>query len=318
MRERERLEREREGEKDRRGYIHKVDQSSISFFVTNFPDDCHSADLWKLFASYGRLGDVYIPNKVDKWGKRFAFVKFRDEIDAVELGERLEDVWLGTFKLRVNVSRFGRKEDDNRKKELGDHRKKELLEGESSSAGRSFKDALVKPKNDLKQSCEEVKKVIPVDVDGNIMKELEESFVGRLAVNVEVYRIRTILFMEGLAHIVVTDMGRNMVLIHSPKVGEIERLWKSRADWITYYFREVYPWSPSCYADRRDTWVKVFGIPLHVWGDNLFKAIGGMYGEFLDYDNNTASRAKLDVACLKISTSFRGNIDDYCIFRPWE
>jgi hypothetical protein len=76
------------------------------------------------------------------------------------------------------------------------------------------------------------------------------------------------------------------------------------------YFREVFPWNPSCFADRRDTWVKVFGIPLHAWGDKLFKAIGGLYGEFLDYDNNTASRAKLDVACLKISTSFRGNIDD--------
>jgi hypothetical protein len=41
-----------------------------------------------------------------------------------------------------------------------------------------------------------------------------------------------------------------------------------------------------------------------------FKAIGGFYGEFLDYDNSTASRSKLDVACLKISTKFRGNIDE--------
>jgi hypothetical protein len=42
----------------------------------------------------------------------------------------------------------------------------------------------------------------------------------------------------------------------------------------------------------------------------LFKVLGGKYGEFLDFDNKTASRAKLDVACLKISTNFRGKIDD--------
>jgi hypothetical protein len=48
-----------------------------------------------------------------------------------------------------------------------------------------------------------------------VLKELEESYVGRLVVNVEVYRIRTVLFMEGFAHIAVTDMGRNMVLLHS-------------------------------------------------------------------------------------------------------
>ncbi|MCI71192.1 LRR receptor-like kinase, partial [Trifolium medium] len=56
----------------------------------------------------------------------------------------------------------------------------------------------------------------------------------------------------------------------------------------------------------RETWVKVYGIHLHVWGENLFKAIGSKYGEFLDFDNNTASRAKLDVARIKISTSFIG------------
>jgi hypothetical protein len=56
--------------------------------------------------------------------------------------------------------------------------------------------------------------------------------------------------------------------------------------------------------------VKVYGIPLHVWGENLFKAIGSRYGEFIDFDNNTASRAKLDVARIKMATGFCGEIDD--------
>ncbi|MCI34849.1 hypothetical protein A2U01_0056070, partial [Trifolium medium] len=95
-----------------------------------------------------------------------------------------------------------------------------------------------------------------------------------------------------------------------PKPGELENLCKSKADWLCYYFKEVKPWSPSVYADRRDTWVKVFGIPLHAWGENLFKGIGGIYGEFLDFDEETASRSKLDVARIKIATSFIGSIDD--------
>ncbi|MCI33700.1 RNA recognition motif [Trifolium medium] len=89
MREKGRVEREAEGSRRGRsradsnkrrshGYIHNVDQSSISFFVTNFPEDSTSEDLWKVFAKFGRLGDVYIPSKVDKWGKRFAFVKFME------------------------------------------------------------------------------------------------------------------------------------------------------------------------------------------------------------------------------------------------
>jgi hypothetical protein len=309
---RENLEREREGGRNRKGYIHNVDQSSISFFVTNFPEDCNTEDLWKAFGRFGRLGDVYIPNKVDKWGKRFAFVKFREDRDVMELCNNMDDVWISSFKLRVNKSRFGRKDDEGKKEEPA-KQKNLLIEGGSFNQNRSFKAALENDTQAQSNGDLEVKKleeVYSVKVDEGVLKELQESYVGRLGVNVEVYRIRTILFMEGLAHISVTDMGGMMVLIHSPKKGEIAKMWKDKMEWISYYFREVIPWMPNCFSDRRETWVKVYGVPLHVWGENLFKVIGGKYGEFLDFDNNTAARVKLNVACIKISTDFRGVIDD--------
>jgi hypothetical protein len=85
---------------------------------------------------------------------------------------------------------------------------------------------------------------------------------------------------------------------------------KKRADWLCYYFYNVKPWNPNCFADKRDVWVKIYGIPLHAWGESCFKGIGRKYGEFLDYDENTTSRASLDVARIKISTTFGDGIDD--------
>jgi hypothetical protein len=105
-------------------------------------------------------------------------------------------------------------------------------------------------------------------------------------------------------------MGRNKVLLFSPRKGELESLCKAKADWLCYYFKEFRPWLPSLYVDRREMWVRVLGIPLHAWGENLFKEIGRKYGEFLDFDESTASRAKLDVARIKLATSLRGFIDD--------
>jgi hypothetical protein len=64
--------------------------------------------LWKVFARYGRVGEVFIPKKLDKWGGRFGFVKFMEVKNVEELSRRLGDVWLGTFKLRVNLSRFAK------------------------------------------------------------------------------------------------------------------------------------------------------------------------------------------------------------------
>ncbi|MCI02891.1 RNA recognition motif [Trifolium medium] len=149
MRERERVERERQkGRRGRsraispkrkpHGYTHTVDQASISFFVTNFPEYCSSEELWERFARFRRVGDVFIPKKVDKWGMRFAFVKFMEEKEAEELNQRLQD-------------------------------------------GRSFKSALVKSYGEQQGrevavvDCEEV---LEVEVDEMVLKDLERRCPG--------------------------------------------------------------------------------------------------------------------------------------------
>ncbi|MCI19946.1 endonuclease/exonuclease/phosphatase family protein, partial [Trifolium medium] len=131
MREKEEREGELGHERERRkhgsSYAHRMDQISTSFFVTNFPEDLGWGDLWKLFARYGSVIDVFIPKKVDKWGRKFAFVKFKEVRDLEELSRKLEDVWSGNFKLRVNRARF-RKGDNkaaNKSSQEENHRKTE-------------------------------------------------------------------------------------------------------------------------------------------------------------------------------------------------
>jgi RNA recognition motif-containing protein len=100
-----------EGSSGAKGYLHRLEQVATSFFFTNFPKEVKEADLWKRFAHFGRVGDVYIPKKVNKQGRRFGFVKYRDLKDAVEATELLRciyDIWFGSFKLRVNRSKFER------------------------------------------------------------------------------------------------------------------------------------------------------------------------------------------------------------------
>jgi hypothetical protein len=47
------------------------------------------------------VGEVYVPNKVDKRGCRLGFVKFKEVLDVEELSKKLENVWHGSYKLRV-------------------------------------------------------------------------------------------------------------------------------------------------------------------------------------------------------------------------
>ncbi|MCI42191.1 RNA recognition motif, partial [Trifolium medium] len=75
-------------------------------------EDVKVTELWFKFARHGRVGEVYVPKKLDKQGRRFGFVKFREVRDGGEMLSRMGDIWLGTYKLRVNLSRFNR--EDNR------------------------------------------------------------------------------------------------------------------------------------------------------------------------------------------------------------
>jgi len=47
-----------------------------------------------------------------------------------------------------------------------------------------------------------------------------------------------------------------------------------------------------------------------VWEEEIFKKIGTLYGDFLDFDEDTISKKRLDVTRLKVCTQRRGVIDD--------
>jgi hypothetical protein len=254
--------------------IHNMDQITTSFYFTNFPDDLKALDLWETFAKYGHVGDVYIPNKVDKRGKRFGFVKFKNVTDIDDMSLRLADVRCGSFKLWINHSRFGRNTGRQSLPEV-----RVANEGGSASllvqCELSFKEALI-PANMVKGSPGEEREgtVFQVPVESTILQILKRSFVGFLLPGIEVKTIKTMLLMEGRLNITVTTMGGNMVLLQSSIAGEMERVVRLKEEWLGFYFFDVKPWFPTLVNDKRKVWVKVFGIPLHAWGEIFSKFWG--------------------------------------------
>lgn len=67
-----------------------------------------TVSLWHLFAKWGRVVDVFVPKKKNKEGKLFGFARFKDVWYPQELERRLDQIWVGSFKLRVNSMRFSR------------------------------------------------------------------------------------------------------------------------------------------------------------------------------------------------------------------
>lgn len=59
----------------------------------------------------GEVVDVYITKKKSQVGKVFGFERFQQVMNPMELEEPLNQIWIGLYKMRVNLSRFHRKPD---------------------------------------------------------------------------------------------------------------------------------------------------------------------------------------------------------------
>lgn len=116
--------------------------------------------------------------------------------------------------------------------------------------------------------------------------------------------------MEGIVRVKVTGMRDSLVLLLESEDGAVARVAKAHEMWWRGMFLSVKKWSPQCVAGKRRLWLKVFGIPLHVWDEELFKAIGNFFCEFLDFDEDTIGRRRLDFARINVRTSRRGLIDE--------
>ncbi|GKV27064.1 hypothetical protein SLEP1_g36275 [Rubroshorea leprosula] len=97
------------------GYDWKIYNQATAFFFTNFPEEWNYEDLWRLFSKYGRIYSIYSPERRDRFGRRFGFVRFLEVKDKKELERQLDQIWIGHTKLRANIPRF-KEEDRNGKK----------------------------------------------------------------------------------------------------------------------------------------------------------------------------------------------------------
>ncbi|GKU89461.1 hypothetical protein SLEP1_g3594 [Rubroshorea leprosula] len=74
-----------------------------TFFFYNFPKNCEEKDLWYSFQRYGKVLDVNVPKKRDKWG-RFGFLRMLRVQNENQMVKRLNDIWFRSYKLRVKIA----------------------------------------------------------------------------------------------------------------------------------------------------------------------------------------------------------------------
>jgi hypothetical protein len=303
-------------------FVRRLNKEAVSFFFTNFPEELLVVDLWRVFAKYGRVGEVYVPNKVDRRGRRFGFAKFLEVLNVEELSRQLEEVWCGSFKLKVNLSRFGRTNNTKPKNPMakdsevmksredeGKHRKSFL---DALDGGQSNSTKLEKGKGQKANEAQNVMspRASPLcfEPDTEFMSVLECSSVGRLAEGRNIKELQLNLCLEGYRNIRVASMGDGRILIFS-QAGEDIGLAIQKKVWWEGILDDIRPWNPMMVASNRETWVRVFGVPVQLWRDEVFRMILKPWGEVIGLDDETSRGVRFDVGRVKISAPMSCNID---------
>ncbi|GAU49580.1 hypothetical protein TSUD_139970 [Trifolium subterraneum] len=291
-------------------------------------------ELWESLAHFWKIGELCIPAKHDKFGRRFAFARFVEVRDATTLLRKIEDLWFGTYKLRANISKFSKEEVGSGAtgKQIGRVQQHNgnvnggiPLANKGVQKGVSFKEALGgggkkgtvttgsrKKTQELgyNNDDEDLVGVLEIESVPENVDKLKHSYVGTLCDAKLAANAQMMISMEGFKDIKATLLGMDKILLSSNIKDGVERAYEADKQWWECKFSDLKPWSPIQKPIGRLIWVRIFGAPRHAWGWECFNRIVWSYGKLIQLDSQTEKQDRLDVARALIAVSSWNFVDE--------
>ncbi|GJX45300.1 RNA-directed DNA polymerase, eukaryota [Tanacetum coccineum] len=244
---------------------------SKSIFVTNFPDTTSAKDLWNLCQGYGTVVDVFIPNRLSKAGKRFAFVRFIKVVNVDRLVGNLCTLWIGRMHLHANVVRFDRPPRPSN----SSHSSKPV-----NNRAPSFASA-------LKGSTNSPPFISPspalvLDDSCVVTRELDNCVIGEVKQFSAINNLRVVLSNEGFPNVKLAYLGGLWVMIELQSSKAKEKFMSHVG--VASWFVRVCNAQTDFVSRERIVWVDIEGVPLHVWSRETFRKIGSKWGEVMELE----------------------------------
>lgn len=85
--------------------VWNANSGCVTFFFKNFPVFFSTETLFKKFKEIESVRDVFIPRKKYWYGQRYEFIRFGGNVN---LEIELNNIWIESYKIRVNISKFAR------------------------------------------------------------------------------------------------------------------------------------------------------------------------------------------------------------------
>ncbi|GJS65460.1 RNA-directed DNA polymerase, eukaryota [Tanacetum coccineum] len=259
-------------------------------FISTFPDDCSSRDLWKVCNGYGTVVDVFIPNKRSKAGKRFAFVRFINVLNLDRLIENLKTIWIGRFHLSANTARFERPKASTFQKE------KPVPSGNVTG----FKQPIVQNQGGPKESYSSIlKPSLVLDDSCLVNRDLTNCVMGEVLQFSSINNLQVLLSNEGFHNTRVVYLGGLWVMIELKSSKSKSKFMKHVG--VASWFRRLCNAQSDFAAKERIVWVDIEGVPLNAWTRSTFQKISSKWGELVELEDGYDDLFARKRICIKTS-----------------
>ncbi|XVF25480.1 hypothetical protein REPUB_Repub13aG0215900 [Reevesia pubescens] len=279
---------------------YRFNKDVTSFLFSNFPNGWKQKDLWNVFtrfgAGLGSLVDIFIPNRKDKKGGNFGFVRFKEVRNVNALLRSLDSIWFGSFKVRVAVANVNSPVRSSPPK-----RNRNLTVSPVGAEKNSFKEALLAnlPPSVARPNFEPQSLVL--NVEDEDISWLSNCAVGLVKEFESLHNTQDFLWDYGLKCDII-PLGGHLFLLKGEDKEWVHDFIKEEEEHWSCWFHWLKLWEPSVVPKERFTWVRITGLPLHAWSDRSFKIIGNSVGKFIKADTCTEGKVLMDKARLLIST----------------
>ncbi|GKV50980.1 hypothetical protein SLEP1_g57658 [Rubroshorea leprosula] len=283
---------------------------------------------------YGKVVDVYIPRKWDKRGKRYGFVRLTGVKNEIQMERRLNEIWIGSYKMRVKLA-------NNRQRKPSSYRKVQGAPKVSRSTsimnrlvqpGQTYAQAVkgqgkredkapdqsqeketketpkmevVKTRDQENKEAEKTEKIVEYIPWGDELKWLEGGMVAVARSMALISEIQEQIDADG-GLISLSPIGGRRVLLTEKVTGFIADYMKHNEELFGMWFESVTPWEKAPEEKSQLKWVRISGVPLKAWGERCFQMIGETIGEVLLVHEDTKKKAilwdgRVLILCLELS-----------------
>ena len=266
--------------------------------------------MWKVFQRWGKVTDIFISRRLDKWGHRFGFVRFLEVKNEQSFQRELDSIRIGSTKLHVNKPRYER--DDRQKPRYGREdwwkvaKKPNTLEGNRPPHTRKVWRE-VKRHQTFAQivkasttSSNQAWKGISFDTEEANINWMEGSHIARVSDYSKVNKVLEEVIQNGLGRLNAKYLGENAILIQGIEGAEIGNLIGENKEWWEANFDFVTPWNSSKTIQNKLVWVRCRGLPLNLWSQQCFGKIVAPVGTLVSIDEKTLTWECLEFARLNV------------------